>query len=70
MNLPIWIPKTHTQELTREQCRLLDLPTWARYKALFGEWFNNRVILYAWEIDNEDDDNDSGLLCATGKCCC
>ena len=68
----MWLPKLYTQELTRDQCILLDLPTvgGARWKALFGEWFNNGVILYAWEIDDEDDDNDSGLLCATGKCCC
>lgn len=70
MNLPIWIPKFYIEELERDEIINLGMDPWYKWKALAVEWFNNGRILYAWRIDNEDHDDDSGLLCATGKCCC
>lgn len=68
----IWIPRFYVQELTKGECISLGLPTVnnTRWKALFVEWFNNGVILYAWRIDNEDDDKHTAPCLSTTMCYC
>ena len=68
----IWIPKFYVQELTKGECINLGLPTVnnTRWKALFVEWFNNGVILYAWRIDNEDPEQPDTVCCPDPKYCC
>ena len=70
----IWIPKFYVQELTKGECISLGLPTVnnTRWKALFVEWFNNGVVLYAWRIDNNEDPEQPDTVCCPDPkyCCC